>query len=68
MDVWEVPQSSCSGLDKGFLMDGGPQRADDFGLGALVEMTDARGHYDVRTPAPANHQEEECPEHGPRPQ
>ena len=49
-------------------MDVGPQRADDFGLGALVEMTDARGHYDVRTPAPANHQEEECPEHGPRPQ
>src|SRR5437588_6226797 len=24
MDVWEVPQSSCSGLDKGFLMDVGP--------------------------------------------
>ena len=67
MDVWVVPQSSCSGLDKGFLMDVGPQRADDFGLGALVEMTDARGHYDVRTPAPANRQEEECPEHGPRP-
>ena len=30
----------------------GPQRADDFGLGALVEMTDVRSHYDVRTPAP----------------
>ena len=27
MDVWEVPQSSRSGLDRGFLMDVGPQRA-----------------------------------------
>ena len=24
MDVWEVPQSSRSGLDRGFLMDVGP--------------------------------------------
>jgi DNA-binding transcriptional LysR family regulator len=28
MDVWEVPQSSRSGLDRGFLMDVGPTRAD----------------------------------------
>src|SRR5262249_40411798 len=27
MDVWEVPQSSRSGLDRGFLMDVGPKRA-----------------------------------------
>ena len=27
MDVWEVPCSSCSGLDKGFLMDVGPKHA-----------------------------------------
>ena len=27
MDVWEVPCSSCSGLDKGFLMDVRPTRA-----------------------------------------
>ena len=26
MDVWEVPQSSCSGLDMGLLMDGGPSK------------------------------------------
>ena len=26
MDVWEVPQSSRSGLDRGFLMDVGPMR------------------------------------------
>src|SRR5262249_22206088 len=26
MDVWEVPCSSCSGLDRGFLMDVGPKR------------------------------------------
>ena len=27
MDVWEVPYSSCPGLDKGFLMDVGPEQA-----------------------------------------
>jgi hypothetical protein len=27
MDVWEVPRSSRSGLDRGFLMDVGPTRA-----------------------------------------
>src|SRR5262245_31213238 len=27
MDVWEVPRSSRSGLDRGFLMDVGPKRA-----------------------------------------
>jgi hypothetical protein len=27
MDVWEVPPSSRSGLDRGFLMDVGPTRA-----------------------------------------
>src|SRR5262249_17041309 len=26
MDFWEVPCSSCSGLDRGFLMDLGPKR------------------------------------------
>jgi len=26
MDVWEVPCSSCSGLDRGFLMDGAMRR------------------------------------------
>jgi hypothetical protein len=25
MDVWEFPCSSCSGLDRGFLMDVGPK-------------------------------------------
>src|SRR5262249_12805310 len=28
MDVWEVPQSSRSGLDRGFLMDVGPKQVD----------------------------------------
>jgi hypothetical protein len=42
MDVWEVPVSSCSGLDKGFLMDVGPTRAGHFGLGAFVDPTEAR--------------------------
>jgi len=42
MDVWEVPNSSCSGLDRSFLMDVGPQRAVDLGLRAHVEKTDAR--------------------------
>ena len=28
MDVWEVPSSSRSGLDRGFLMDVGPKRAE----------------------------------------
>ena len=41
MDVWEVPQSSCSGLDRSFLMDVGPPRTEDFGLGAHVDQTDA---------------------------
>jgi hypothetical protein len=27
MDAWDVPQSSRSGLDRGFLMDVGPKRA-----------------------------------------
>src|SRR5262245_3278238 len=27
MDVWEVPYSSCPGLDRGSLMDAGPTRA-----------------------------------------
>src|SRR6516162_590651 len=34
MDVWEVPQSSCPGLDRGFLMDGGPKQAIAAGGGA----------------------------------
>ena len=39
MDVWEVPQSSCPGLDRGFLMDVGLERAGDLGLRAQVEVT-----------------------------
>jgi hypothetical protein len=31
-----------SGLDKGFLMDVGPLRAEDYGLRAHVDQTDAR--------------------------
>ena len=42
MDVWVVPQASCSGLDKGFLMDVGPERAGNFGLPAHVDHTEAR--------------------------
>src|SRR6476659_4358000 len=43
MDVWVVPQSSCSGLDKGFLMDGGPRRANDSpGEVASAEIGSAR--------------------------
>src|SRR5262249_41846091 len=42
MDVWEVPCSSCPGLDKGPLMDVGPTRAEDYSLRAHVETTDAR--------------------------
>ncbi len=34
MDVWEVPQSTRSGLDRGFLMDVGPTHA---GLGKPKE-------------------------------
>src|SRR6516162_5358541 len=39
MDVWVVPCSSCSGLDRGFLMDVGPERAGDLGLRAEVDWT-----------------------------
>src|SRR5215471_9151580 len=42
MDVWEVPQSSCPGLDRGFLMDVGPLRALDFYLVTSGDQTDAR--------------------------
>ena len=52
MDVWEVPQSSCSGLDKGFLMDVGPPRAEDFGLRAHVDPTDARNTVAYRSRMP----------------
>src|SRR5262245_36261874 len=38
MDVWEVPCSSCSGLDRGFLMDVGPPRGEHFRLRAHVEV------------------------------
>src|SRR5262249_54091924 len=34
MDVWEVPYSSCPGLDKDLLMDVGPERAGDLLLRA----------------------------------
>jgi hypothetical protein len=39
MDVWEVPVSSCPGLDRGPLMDVGPKRAGELGFGAEVERT-----------------------------
>jgi hypothetical protein len=39
MDVWEVPQSSCSGLDKGFLMDVRPQQVAQMELGRSVDVT-----------------------------
>ncbi len=32
MDVWEVPVSSCPGLDRGPLMDVGPEYTGEFGL------------------------------------
>ena len=41
MDVWEVPQSSCPGLDKGFLMEVRPQRTTSIVLSAVVNVTDA---------------------------
>jgi hypothetical protein len=50
MDVWEVPVSSCPGLDGGPLMDVGPQRAEDFGLRAHVKKTDARNAPRFRIP------------------
>src|SRR5215475_7597627 len=49
MDVWEVPYSSCPGLDKGFLMDGGPERAGEFGVGAQVDQTEARDAEEQKT-------------------
>jgi hypothetical protein len=39
--VWAVPCSSCSGLDRGPLMDVGPQHARDLGLRAEVDCTEA---------------------------
>jgi hypothetical protein len=41
MDVWEVPQSSRSGLDRGFLMDVGPTRARYTGM-ARLRVTENR--------------------------
>jgi hypothetical protein len=41
MDVWEVPYSSCPGLDRGFLMDVGPEMVRDLGLCAEVKGTEA---------------------------
>src|SRR6516164_5898178 len=51
MEVWEVPVSSCPGLDRGPLMDVGLQRARDLGLRAEVEKTEALA--DVSPPRPA---------------
>src|SRR5215471_4850717 len=39
MDVWDVPVSSCPGLDRGPLMDVGLERAGDIRLRASVERT-----------------------------
>src|SRR5262245_17838477 len=41
MDVWEVPNSSCPGLDSGPLMDVGPEQARDLRLRAEVKWTEA---------------------------
>src|SRR6516162_9492084 len=42
MDVWEVPVSSCPGLDRGPLMDVGPQQIPQIELRRSVEETGAR--------------------------
>ena len=42
MDVWEVPRSSRSGLDRGFLMDVGPTRARGE-VGGLAEGQNSMG-------------------------
>ena len=52
MDVWEVPCSSCSGLDRSFLIDVGPPRAGHFGLRAHVEATGARNAVAYRSRMP----------------
>ena len=46
MDVWEVPVSSCPGLDRGPLMDVGPQQIAQRVLRRSVDQTEARdlGH------------------------
>jgi hypothetical protein len=36
MDVWEIPLSSCSGLDRGFLMDVGPEHVAQITFAASV--------------------------------
>ena len=43
MDVWEVPQSSRSGLDRGFLMDVGPKRATQLAVRRLGEDLNREG-------------------------
>jgi hypothetical protein len=42
MDVWVVPQSSGSGLDKGFLMEVGPKHGAESCLPESVDLTEAR--------------------------
>jgi hypothetical protein len=72
MDVWEVPQSSRSGLDRGFLMDIGPKRA-RLGHrvpGAPIAARQARGpEFDHSSSGPGDFQEiARCPTSRDRPQ
>ena len=41
MDVWEVPVSSCPGLDRGPLRDVGPEQVAQIALRRSVEGTEA---------------------------
>ena len=42
MDVWEVPCSSCSGLDRDFLMDVAAEVRNELRESASAYVTDAR--------------------------
>jgi hypothetical protein len=48
MDVWEVPVSSCPGLDRGPLMDVGPEQLTQISLRPPVDGTN--GTYFSVTP------------------
>ena len=59
MDVWEVPQSSRSRLDIGFLIDVGPMRA---GL-VLGKASETRADITWRANIPATSQTRDGLEH-----
>jgi len=48
MDVWEVPVSSCPGLDRGPLMDVGPEQVAHLRFVTSGDQTEARGAEDQK--------------------